>query len=253
VALGGRIGRARGAWLLAPLLYAGTFGVPNGMLAGLVDASEATVLTLLALALLDRRWWALPLLGVLGGLAKETFMPLSAAMAGAWWLARFATERRAEWRGLVAILAMTLLGLSMPVLVKLVADGQLAWPWALAVQLRSPAPLADRLWRLLLDPGLYYPFVWLVPLAFKSWRLLPTPWRAGSLAAAVMAFLLGLWADAGGANVGRPIFNVLGAPLSLAAATTLLGLFAEPAATTKAEASELATEHLSAASARLGD
>lgn len=226
VLLGTRCIRDRAVWMLAPLLYVCTFWVPNGMLAGLVDASEACVLTLLAWTLLTRRWWLLPLVGVIGGLAKETFVPLSAVFAGTWWLVICGTQRRREWRAMAGIAAMALLALAMPTLVRLAVDSQVVWPWMIGAQLKSQATLAARARQLFFDPGLYYPFVWLGPLAAWSWRRIPPPWLAGALASAGTAVALALYANAGGSNAGRPMFNVLGGPLSLAAATTLLRLAA---------------------------
>jgi hypothetical protein len=210
--------------VLAPFLYVCTFWVPNGMLAGLVDASEACVLMLLTWCLIARRSWLLPLVGVLGGLAKETFIPLSAVYAGAWWLVLAAKERRLHGRMLAGIVGMTVAATSMPTLVRLVVAGKLEWPWQLATALASSRPLGDRLLWLVSDPGFYLPFVWLAPLALWSLRRLPRPWLVAASAAAATAFVLGLYADAGGTNVSRPLFNILGAPMSIAAAATLAGI-----------------------------
>src|SRR5262245_19599258 len=98
------------------------------MLAGMVDASEACILALIVWTLMARRWWLLPVAGVLGGLAKETFAPLSSALAGTWWLVASIEDRRADWRGFAGIAAMSLLAVMMPTAVRLAVDGQLVSP-----------------------------------------------------------------------------------------------------------------------------
>jgi hypothetical protein len=65
-------------------------------------------------------------------------------------------------------------------------------------------------------------YLWLGPLGLWSIRRLPAPWLAGTAVAAGAALLMGVHAMAGASNVARPIFSLLGPPLSLAAAVTLL-------------------------------
>lgn len=64
-------------WLL-------NFEVVNFHLAGMVDSAEACLMACLALALATRSWKALPLLGAIGGLAKETLVPLAFLFAFGW-------------------------------------------------------------------------------------------------------------------------------------------------------------------------
>jgi hypothetical protein len=220
--LGAKVIDTPAAWILAPMLYACTFWVPNGMLAGLVDASEACMLAILAWTLLTRRWPLLPVVGLLGALSKETFVPLATAFAVAWWIALSRRERRADVRALAWIAGMALVSVAMPTVVRMVVDHRLVWPWVLAMQQKSPSSIGANFRRLVLDPGLYYPFVWLAPLALPGWRRIPGSWIVGALASAATAFSLALFHDAGGTNVGRAMFNALGVPMSLAAATTLL-------------------------------
>ena len=72
--------------LLSGLLYLTDFAVANFNLAGYVDSAVNCMMMAVAWALITERWWLLPLWGVLGALAKETFVPLSSVFALAWWL-----------------------------------------------------------------------------------------------------------------------------------------------------------------------
>ena len=80
--------------LVAATLYLLNFAIANAQLAGLVDAGEGFFLMAVVVSLLFRRCWLLPVWGVFGALAKESFVPFSVTMAGAWWLfSKSASER----------------------------------------------------------------------------------------------------------------------------------------------------------------
>ncbi len=72
--------------LVSALLYLTNFAVANFNLSGYVDSAVNCMMIAVAWALLTDRWWLLLIWGVLGALAKETFVPLSAVFALAWWL-----------------------------------------------------------------------------------------------------------------------------------------------------------------------
>ena len=73
--------------LLGCTLYLLNFVVPNLRLAGMVDSSEACLLMAITWALFSGRWWLLPLIGIPGGLAKQSFLPFSTLFATTWWFA----------------------------------------------------------------------------------------------------------------------------------------------------------------------
>ena len=72
--------------LVAALLYLLNFAVPNLRLAGLVDAGEGFFLLAMIWSLSEFELWLLPIIGVFGALAKESFIPFSIVFAAAWWL-----------------------------------------------------------------------------------------------------------------------------------------------------------------------
>ena len=59
--------------LLAAFIYLADFAVANFNLSGMVDSAVNCLLMAVVWALLTDRWWLLPVLGVSGALAKETF------------------------------------------------------------------------------------------------------------------------------------------------------------------------------------
>jgi hypothetical protein len=72
--------------MIGGFVYLADFAVSNFNLSGYVDSAVNCLLMVMVWTLLTERWWPLPLWGVLGALAKETYVPLAAVFAFAWWL-----------------------------------------------------------------------------------------------------------------------------------------------------------------------
>jgi len=208
--------------LLAGLIYLANFAIANFNLSGYVDSSVNCVLLLMALALMHDRWSFLPLLGILGGLSKETFVPLSVVFAFAWWLAeRNQTAlkgRRLAWIALMA-------AISLAVVFCVMSTGPYPnTPFNFAASRQSSSGSGffylSGLLRCLTAREFLYVFVWLLPLGLVRLRRLPKPWVAASMAAALTALALGAFDDALG-NATRAIFSACGPVLSLSVAFLL--------------------------------
>lgn len=212
-----------GTALLASTLYLLNFEVANSQLAGQVDAGEACVLMLVVLALLARRDAWLPVLGIVGVLAKESFALLSLTMGAAWWLTETRREggqpARAGW-----IAAMGLASVATAVAVQSVPVGKVVWPWQLDLSLPTDATWAGFLGRLvgcLGESEFWYLFIWLLPLGLGGIRQVPRPWVVGAGAAAMAGYAAGAYHGPYGV-AARAMFDAAGPMLSLAAAIFLL-------------------------------
>jgi hypothetical protein len=73
--------------LLAAFVFLANFMVSNHHLAGYVDSAIDFVLIAIVWRLLSGRWWTLVCWGVLGALAKETFVPLAVVLTTVWMIA----------------------------------------------------------------------------------------------------------------------------------------------------------------------
>ncbi|HWN09272.1 MAG TPA: hypothetical protein VNO50_08400 [Pyrinomonadaceae bacterium] len=205
--------------LLGATLYLLSFAVPQLLLVGLVDAGEACFMALLIWALQNGRWFLLPVLGIFGAMAKETFVPFSTVFAFTWWFIEGRRVDRIDGRGrrLILIVAMAILGLGTVMLVHSQVMGFFAWPWEMARTARADANYLKAIVRAFTQPNFWYVFGWLLPLGI--WRLgsFPRKWVAATATAAVTAILLGAFIDAGG-SIGRSVFNISGGLLSLSVA-----------------------------------
>jgi hypothetical protein len=192
------------AWLL-------NFIVTNFLLAGMVDSAEAMLMIAVLFALQRQSWIWLPILGAIGGLAKETFVPLAVLVACGWiW-----NGPRKRW---LSVAGMGVAGIAVVVIVRSTIAGGLVTPFHIASDERGLQGFSDipRAVAEFAGSGLtWITFLWLVPPAVLGRSRLPThAWRATALGV-MGALALIVWHDAGG-NAARPLFDVAGPMLCLA-------------------------------------
>jgi hypothetical protein len=188
---------------------------------GLVDSAEGCFLMAIVWSLEADHWFLLPLWGILGALAKETFVPLSALFVFGWWISEVRRDRlqlpRLAWLGALGMASLTTVTLAMSVVA-----GGLVWPWQLATYMRAGEGFMNGLRACLLDHTFWFVFLWLLPLGLVRLRRLPRPWVWASAVAFCGALALGAYHNASG-NVARALFSVSGPILSLSAAIYLAG------------------------------
>lgn len=205
------------------LLYFVDFTVPNRQLGlGLVDSGEACFMLVSFFVLFRRKFFLLPIIGFLGALAKESFVPMCATATAGWAISEY---RNGRWKLNQTIwsIVMVLIGLSTVVLIQMSVTGRLIWPWEFAQGLRrNDVSLLRGLLGCLKDRYFWYSFVWLLPLGIIRLRSLPTTWIWASCAGAAAALAMGAWNNAQ-ANVVPSIFNSIGPMLSLSTALLLIG------------------------------
>jgi hypothetical protein len=216
------LGYERAVAIIASLAYLLNFDVVNEQLAGMIDSAEAFTLALLLWALLRGHWKLLPLLGIIGCLGKETFLPLAAALAGLWWLAHAPQKQRTLSQALW-IAAMSALGLLTVVVIRSLVEGHAVLPWQIAASERSDVGLVRGLFGVLGARTFWYPFVWQLPLAIWQAKRLPRAFMLATAGSASLALFLGAFNDAMG-NASRPMLDVAGPLLSISAALALVRL-----------------------------
>ena len=211
--------------LTGTLLYFLNFAVHNKHLGcGLVDSGESSLMLALYWALLARKLHLLPVVGLVGALAKETFIPMATIASLGWAAVQFRQQRWRAAQGLW-LLAMIVVGLSVNVLLQYAAYDRLILPWQFAAQIRNDpfardVSLLTGLIGCLTDRQFWYIFGWLLPLGVLRLRAMPAAWVGASLGGAAAALAMGAWINAGG--VAAPaIFNAIGPILSLSAAAFL--------------------------------
>jgi hypothetical protein len=220
--MGMRISGSAGVALLGGALYLLNFDVSSYHLAGMVDAGEAFAIMAVAWTLFVEKWWRLPLLGVMGALAKETFVPLAGAFALAWLVWRGRTKGF-SLASVLGTFGMIVSGLATVTIFQSSVAGEMVWPWTVAAAYASGAPFWSGLVWCLADRNFWYVFLWLLPLGVLGLKRLPASWVQAAAAGALTALALAAYNQAGGGSAARAMFNVSGPMLSLAAAAWMLG------------------------------
>jgi uncharacterized membrane protein len=222
VQISDRIVEDGGIALIAGFVYLTNFAVANFNLSGYVDSAINCALVLIAWSLLHERWWLLPFWGILGALAKETAVPLSAAFAIGWWLIGIrkgaVNLSRLAWIGGMVAAGL----LTVTLVMSYVSPGMTPLIFAASRRYDSGAEhfYLSGLIRTLVARESFFVFGWL--LALGVWKLgrLPRTWVVASVSAAIAALAMGAYDDALG-NTVRPLFSALGPLLSLSVAILL--------------------------------
>ena len=205
--------------IAAAALYLLSFNIPNLQLSGLIDSGEAFFMVALTWSMLARRWYLLPFWALLGGLAKETFVPFSILFGFTWWL----TERK-QYENKFALIpwlvGAAVVGLTTVSVVHSVVAGQVRWPWQIAGQASAPVNFFIALWHVFTEHSFWYIFGWLLPLGVWRLKLFQRPWVLAGIVTAVFAIILGAYSNAGG-TIGRGTFDIIG-PLLILSVVALL-------------------------------
>jgi hypothetical protein len=219
VAVGVRVVGNLAVALLAGTLYLLNFAIANLQLAGLVDASEACLMMAVTATLLSDKWWPLPLWGLIGALAKETFVPLAGVLALVWWYVGH--RRRADRLGRLGfVVAMMIVALLTTIMLRLAISGHIFISEVFQPATNSVAGYLSRLFSALLSRNFWYVFIWLLPLGLMRLRRVPRAWAVAATLSAITALMFGAYRDIGG-NVARPMFDAIGPLLSLSTAMFL--------------------------------
>ena len=206
--------------LLASTLYLLNFAIPNLQLVGLVDSSEAFFMIAVTWTLLKRKWPLLPLWGVLGALAKETFVPFSIVFAATWWVI---AERKdgQRMRSALWVIAMALAGNLSLIISHSLLLHRLVWPWDVGVEMGGQVRYLLAFWQTISDQSLWYVFIWLLPLGIWRLKRFPRAWVLATGMTALVALLLGIYNGTMRGTVGRPLFSIAGPLLSLSVAALI--------------------------------
>ena len=209
-----------GLALLAGTLYVLNFAIPNLQLAGMVDAGEACLILAVTVSLFGDRWWLLPLWGLLGALAKETFLPLAGVLVLVWWYMEYRQGHNRVSR-LLPISAMLIVALATIIVLRSAIPGTSVIGDIFA-QSHAGSGRFSGFAGVMFSRTFWYVFIWLLPLGLVRLNRLPRPWVFASICSALTALALGVYRDIGG-NVARAMFDVVGPILSLSTAILLAG------------------------------
>lgn len=219
VMIGALTGFSYATSIVGALLFLANFAVSNLLLAAYVDSGEAFFLALIAWSLLTGRWFLLPLLAVLGSLAKETFMPFALILLVIWWLLeRPFRPAKLGWIASFALVAFITLTITLTH-----THNHSFGPLGFAIEMNAfdEVGFGKALLACFTAREFWYIFVWLLPLGLFHVRRMDRRWYWATAAAFFFAVLCGAYNNASG-NAARALFNISGPLLSLAAASSLM-------------------------------
>jgi hypothetical protein len=202
--------------LLSALFYLLNFNISNLQLSGLVDSAEGCMILAVILSLVTGRWALLLPLGIVGGLAKETFVLLAGTLGLSYWLAAAAPRDRRiiqfAW-----LVSMGLGGLLSVITIQSLINGHLVLPWTTIGSFHRSDNFLYSILCCLADKNFWFVFIWLLPLGLIKLRHFPKPLLYACFGSTVMALILGGWTDAKG-NLSRPLFETIGPILTISLA-----------------------------------
>jgi hypothetical protein len=202
------------------LIYLLNFAVPNLRLVGLIDAGEAFFLILLVWSLWSERYWTLPVWGILGATAKESFVPFLMVFTLSWWLCSRKPLRgrlsSAAW--IVASWCAALISLTT---LQWMITHVFRSPLRFGLGLHHNSAYLAQCFSSLTDRNLWYIFFWLLPLSLFKMKQLPQNWRFATAMTSIMAFALDAYYGGEPGTVGRALFSIAGPLLSASVALLL--------------------------------
>ena len=163
--------------------------------------------------------------GVVGSLAKETFLPFSVVFAATWMVIN--RQHRPLRKQVMWLVATGFAGIASLTGALTATNGYLLFPWTYAGILKSSLASPATLVAVLKDLNFWYVFAWLLPLGLCRLKRLPREWVMASFMTALVAMAFTAYhnsaRDAGPA-VARPIFSIAGPLLSVSVALLIADL-----------------------------
>lgn len=225
--IGAAVTESRNVGFISSLLMLGHFNISNLYLAGLVDSSELFLTTSTIWLLLHKKWHALPFIAILAALSRETTVVFTAGLSAGWFIAGVVQSK--YWRSEIYTIIMygliaVALGLGGLMLLRYVGTSAIVLPWKLQGGSNFSAVNIDSgIWGLMTSKALLYGFVWLLPLGLLGIKSIPRNWLWASALTSAGALFLIVMMNAG-ENSARPLFNILG-PMLLVAAASFIDKF----------------------------
>lgn len=206
VAVGKRLGGNAAASRMAGLVYLSSFAVSNLHLSGLVDSGECCAFMALIYCFVSRRFASLPIIGILGALDKETFIPLAGVFALTWCAFE---DRRFRSRAVAWVIAAFASGLVATTAAQSLMWGKVVGPWAFIELNLGGLDFRGALVDAALSRENLYVFGAIVPLGVWRLRFLPARWILAAFSASGAALMFAALNGAGG-NAARPMFGAAG-------------------------------------------
>jgi len=175
--------------------------------------------------LAEQRYWLLPIWGILGAMAKESFVPFLVVFSATWWLCSRKRLTKpgtsAAWVLTSWILTSWIAALAAIVAVQWRVTGAYQSPIRFGLGLHGNSAYTSHFIASLGDRNLWYIFFWLLPLSLFHLRKFSLEWRIATAAACITAFALDAFYGGPPGAIGRALFTAAGPLLSASVAALL--------------------------------
>jgi hypothetical protein len=210
------------------LIYLLNFAVPNLRLVGLIDAGEGFFIMLLVWSLFKERYWTLPLWGILGAMAKESFVPFLMVFTVSWWLCS-RKGLRSQLSSAAWMVASWFAALTSLTVLQWSITHVFRSPLRFGLDLHHNSTYLAHFLSSFADRNLWYIFFWLLPLSLFRLNHFPRSWRVATAATSITAFALDGYYGGNPGTIGRALFSIAGPLLSASVAQLLFtGVSSEP-------------------------
>jgi hypothetical protein len=212
--------------LTGSLLYLLSSQVSNGQLAGLVDSGETFFLLALMLALINKRWYYLPIIAIFGAITKESIVPISLSLTITYLYFDNKNEQLNK-SAILSLIIMIIMGILSVTIIRTIIIGSIIWPWDIISQEKGSVNILSAFLLNICHTSFWYNYLWLMPFGLVMLNYFPKKILYAYGIAAFSTLLLGAWNTSGAANISRILFNVIGPLLSLSVALLLHHWFRE--------------------------
>ena len=221
--VGFTVSGSRTVGFISSLLCLSHFNVSNLLLAGLVDSGELFVLVFVTWLLLQQKWQMLPFVAVLAFLTRETTVVFMVGLATGWLIAdyhQYRSKLSDVYSKAFYICISIAIGLGGIVLLRYIGTSKIVSPLLFGGHVGgiNLTIFYIGLKGLVTSKALIYAFIWLLPLGLLGLISIPKNWLWATIFTTVGALFLIVLMNAG-ENAGRPLFNVAGPMLIVAAAS----------------------------------
>jgi hypothetical protein len=211
--------------LVSCMFFLLNFNVINFYLVGSIDSGYGFSMLLVVYCLECNKWSFLPLIAIVGCIAKEVFLPIGSSMILGWLVYDFYRNKHIEIIKVASFILFMIAGAITVISLDIYMGGNTYLYWDDLIKRTNPAFFDSNITSFLSNSIKFiFTIGWVLILAIPGLKKLPANIVISSIFSCSAAIFLGWWVGVGGADYARFIFIPGSFALSLASAISMLEL-----------------------------